>query len=67
MYRASAVEVAGQGKYQLVLSQQCGAIALTGLHDDIVHMGMDKTLDLVRDTFCLPRLATDAAGQMKKL
>ena len=53
------VHVDGQDRYQLVLPRQSRSTALQGLHDDIGHMGRDKTLDLVRDRYYWPRMASD--------
>lgn len=53
------VQVDGQEKVQLVLPQEYRVLALRGLHDDIGHMGRDKTLNLVRESFFWPRMTGD--------
>lgn len=57
LHRATQVE--GKEKLQLVIPREYRSLALKGLHDDIGHMGRDKTLDLVRDRFFWPRMASD--------
>ena len=42
-----------------MLPQEYRCLAMKGLHNDIGHMGRDKTLDLVRDRYYWPRMATD--------
>lgn len=39
--------------------------ALEGLHDDMGHLGRDKTLDLVRERFYWPRMATDVEEKIR--
>lgn len=56
LYRLT--ELDGEEKRQLVLPQKFREMALRSLHDDIGHLGRDKTLDLVRDRFYWPRMTT---------
>lgn len=51
--------VDGREQLQLVLPKELRKVALTGLHDDVGHHGRDKTLELVRERFFWPRMATD--------
>ena len=44
---------------QLVLPKSHRAEALRGLHDDVGHLGYERTLDLVRSRFFWPRMAAD--------
>ena len=39
---------------------------MKGLHNDIGHMGRDKTLDLVRDRYYWPRMATEVEERVRK-
>ena len=63
MYRVT--EVDGCQKKQLVLPREFRALALTGLHDDVGHMGRERTLQLLRDRFYWPRMATDVEEKVK--
>lgn len=45
--------------YQLVLPEELRPIVLASLHDDMGHMGIERTLDLVRSRFFWPRMASD--------
>ena len=38
---------------------------MKGLHDDVGHMGRDKTLELVRQRFYWPRMSTDIKLKLK--
>lgn len=55
----SRTSVDGKVSYQLVLPKKYRVLAIQGLHDDIGHMGFDKTLDLVRNRFFWPKMAQD--------
>ena len=57
MYRI--INVNGEEKHQLVLPKEFRSLALKGLHDDIGHMGRDKTLNLVRERFFWPGMTSD--------
>ena len=50
---------------QLVLPKKNRQQALKGLHDDIGHMGRDKTLSLIRDRFYWPRMSTEVEEKIK--
>ena len=39
---------------------------MKGLHNDVGHMGSDKTLDLVRDRYYWPRMATEVEEWVRK-
>ena len=43
----------GQEVYQLILPKGYWKAALEGLHDNAGHLGVEKTLSLVRDPFFL--------------
>jgi transposase InsO family protein len=51
--------------YQLVLPEVCRKQALQSLHDQMGHLGRDKTLDLVRDRFYWPKMAQDVDQYIK--
>lgn len=51
--------------YQLVLPEVLRAAVLQSLHNDMGHMGIDRTLDLVRTRFYWPRLSTDVEHKVK--
>ena len=58
LYRESA----GQGgvpRQQLVLPKSQRHIAFDGVHDQIGHLGYERTLDLARTRFYWPRMAED--------
>ena len=57
LYRRRIVDDAEQ--LQLVLPAAARPQVLRGLHDDMGHLGRDKTLDLVRSRFCWPSMAQD--------
>ncbi|XP_049334999.1 uncharacterized protein LOC125802000 [Astyanax mexicanus] len=45
--------------YQLVLPVELRPIVLQSLHDEMGHMGVERTLDLVRSRFYWPKMAID--------
>ncbi len=63
MYRE--VKIDGDDKLQLVLPKAFREMALKGLHDDIGHMGRDRTLDLVRRRFFWPKMSRDVEDKVK--
>ena len=64
LYRVTHID--GQENHQLVLPQDYCCLAMKGLHDDIDHMGREKTLDLVRDRYYWPRMATEVEEWVRK-
>uniref|UniRef100_A0A3P8RU93 Gypsy retrotransposon integrase-like protein 1 n=1 Tax=Amphiprion percula TaxID=161767 RepID=A0A3P8RU93_AMPPE len=58
-------QVGSQTHYQLVLPTELREIVLTSLHDHMGHMGVDRTLDLVRARFYWPRMALDVEKKVK--
>ena len=42
-----------------MLPEEYGVQALKGIHDDMGHMGHDRTLDLTRNMFFWPEMTTD--------
>ncbi|KAG1946284.1 interleukin-1 receptor accessory protein-like 1-A [Pimephales promelas] len=63
LYRTRQEE--GHTKYQLVLPEELRETVLTSLHDNMGHMGKDRTLDLVRARFYWPRMASDIERKVK--
>lgn len=51
--------------FQLVLPEELRPVVLTSLHDDMGHMGAERTLDLVRSRFFWPRMAADVETKIK--
>ena len=54
------VNCPGRNTMQLVLPEACRKQALQGCHDDVGHLGIEQTIDLLRDHFCWPRMLNDA-------
>ena len=44
---------------QLVLPQQFKALAMTSLHDDLGHLGFERTIDMIRSRFFWPKMADE--------
>ena len=57
LYRRRQLE--GKTRDQLILPQACKGSVLKSLHDDMAHLGRDRTLDLVRSRFFWPNMAAD--------
>ena len=51
--------------FQLVSPQELRNQVLTSLHDHMGHMGMERTLDLVRTRFYWPRMSADVYTKIK--
>uniref|UniRef100_A0AAY4BA93 Gypsy retrotransposon integrase-like protein 1 n=1 Tax=Denticeps clupeoides TaxID=299321 RepID=A0AAY4BA93_9TELE len=51
--------------YQLVLPEELRASVLHSLHNDMGHMGIDRTLDLVRNRFYWPRMSADIERKVR--
>ncbi|KAI9999773.1 hypothetical protein NQD34_011616 [Periophthalmus magnuspinnatus] len=58
-------QLGNQTQYQLVLPVECRADVLSSLHDGMGHMGIDRTLDLVRTRFFWPKMANDIIVKVK--
>ncbi|KAJ8015290.1 hypothetical protein DPEC_G00024590 [Dallia pectoralis] len=63
LYRTRQDE--GHTQYQLVLPEELREMVLTSLHDNMGHMGKDRTLDLARARFYWPRMASDIERKVK--
>jgi transposase InsO family protein len=64
LYRSR--EVDGATTYQLVLPASSREMALKGLHDDVGHLGRDRTLELVRSRFFWPRMSEEVSTYVKR-
>ncbi len=51
--------------YQLVLPPDLRAMIMESLHDNMGHMGIERTLDLIRSRFYWPRMAMDVENKVK--
>ncbi|RXN02811.1 Retrovirus-related Pol polyprotein from transposon 412 [Labeo rohita] len=58
-------QVGSQTAYQLVLPAELRNTVLTSLHDHMGHMGVDRTLDLVRARFCWPKMVKDVERKVR--
>lgn len=54
-----------QFQYQLVLPDTLRSLALKSLHDDMGHMGTERTLDLVRKRFYWPKMSAEVEKKIK--
>lgn len=54
-----------QVTYQLVLPEELRSSVLHSLHNDMGHLGIDRTLDLVRTRFYWPRMSTAVEQKVK--
>lgn len=50
---------------QFVLPEALRSIVLQNLHDDMGHLGMERTVELVRSRFYWPRMASDVERKVK--
>lgn len=55
----------GRVTYQLVLPEELRTIVLQSLHNDMGHLGTERTLDLVRTRFFWPKMAADVERKIK--
>lgn len=51
--------------YQLMLPEELRPFVMQSLHNDMGHMGVERTLDLVRTRFYWPRMAADVEHKVK--
>lgn len=54
-----------QVSYQLVLPEELRSLALKSLHDDVGHMGLERTLDLIRARFYWAKMSADVENKIK--
>lgn len=55
----------GDATYQFVAPKSLRAAILKSLHDEMGHLGLERTLDLVRSRFYWPKLAADVEHKLK--
>lgn len=51
--------------YQLVLPEELRSLVMSQLHDQMGHMGIERTLDLVRSRFYWPRMSSEVEHKVK--
>ncbi len=56
----------GEKVLQLVLPEGERDLAFEGLHDNLGHLGQDRTLALMRDRFFYPKMADDIARRIRE-
>ncbi len=49
----------GKTLLQLILPQQFQALAMTSLHNDLGHLGFERTIDMIRSRFFWPKMAEE--------
>ncbi|KAK7925830.1 hypothetical protein WMY93_008140 [Mugilogobius chulae] len=55
----------GHITFQLVLPSALRPLVLTSLHNNMGHMGVERTLDLVRQRFFWPRMSSDVEKKIR--
>ena len=55
----------GRVTYQLVLPEELRTVVLQSLHNDMGHLGIERTLDLVQTRFFWPKMAADVERKVK--
>lgn len=58
-------QIGPETSYQLVLPPELREVVLTNLHDQMGHMGADRTLDPVSARFFWPKMALDVEKKVK--
>lgn len=58
--------IGGEPTYQLVLPEEYRPNVFFQLHDQMGHLGTERTLDLVRSRFFLPRMSVDVCNKIKR-
>ena len=60
------IECPDRNTMQLVLPESFRTQALKGCHDDLGHLGVERTLDLLRDQFYWPGMMKDAIRHIRQ-
>lgn len=55
----------GEATYQFVVPMSLWSSILSWLHEDMGHLGLDRTLDLIRSRFYWPKMAKDVEDKIK--
>lgn len=63
LYRARQSD--GDTTYQFVVPMSLRASILSWLHEDMGHLGLDRTLDLIHSRFYWPKMAKDVENKIK--
>lgn len=58
-------QVGEEFQYQIILPESLRPMVLKSLHDDMGHLGFDRTLDLIRTRFFWPKMALDIEQKIK--
>ncbi|KAB5581305.1 hypothetical protein PHYPO_G00174040 [Pangasianodon hypophthalmus] len=58
-------QIGNETHYQIVLPEKFRNMVMTSLHNDMGHLGFDRTLDLTRSRFFWPRMANDVEKWIK--
>uniref|UniRef100_A0A8P4K456 Gypsy retrotransposon integrase-like protein 1 n=1 Tax=Dicentrarchus labrax TaxID=13489 RepID=A0A8P4K456_DICLA len=58
-------QASGRVTHQLVLPEERRAVVMQSLHNDMGHLGIERTLDLVRTRFYWPKMAADVEKKVK--
>jgi transposase InsO family protein len=66
LYRARRDARTNKSTYQLVLPKCFYRIAMNGLHDDMGHLGVERTVDSLRQRFYWPGLVDDVKLHIKQ-
>lgn len=61
----SSKNLSGQSTYQMVLPAEFREAVLRSLHDDMGHLGVERTTDLVRSRFFWPKMAQTVEQYIK--
>ncbi|KAK3515000.1 hypothetical protein QTP70_003254 [Hemibagrus guttatus] len=64
LYRVTQKSL-GKEVNQLVLPAQYRPLVLKSLHNDIGHLGIDKTTELIKDRFYWPKMASEIAAYVR--
>lgn len=55
----------GHTTFQLVLPKELRVMAMKSLHDDMSHLGIERTTDLLRSRFYWPKMAAELEAKVK--
>lgn len=58
-------QIGNESLYQLVLPEECRSEVLSHLHDRMGHLGIERTLDLVRSRFYWPKMFEAVRNKIK--
>lgn len=64
LHRVSTSHV-GEKTHQLVLPAEFKPVVLKSMHDDLGHLGVERTTDMLRSRFFWPKMAADVDQYVK--